>query len=756
MYSANGGPATKKQERKLALVFKHTSSNQHVAGIESLAYSQDTQSLYTACRDSIVKRWNVEAGQPKCVANYEGHTDWVNDVLLFQDKLVTCSSDRTVRIWQSNKQAGCLHNFQHHSDYVTCLAASTAAGRLVSAGLRGEVITYDMQTLQAYLLMPQPSNSSDQGGSTASSHDSGDAAAGSSGGAGAPSAAAPMRSVYALAANKAGTLVAAGTTEAYIRLVDPRSGQKVMKLKGHTDNVRCLLLNKEGTLLLSGSSDQTVRLWDLGQQRCTQTLNVHTDSVWCLAAAPDFSVIYSGGRDKALYVTHLAQRKAWLLAREQQPIRSIALAPGTSRLWVATTSSTVSGYDIPMGYGYVAWEQQQQQQLQLQQQGQQLTQHRLEQQQPPQPWSNGSAVADASQQAAAPLGPTADASNQAALAVTAAAAITAGNSVAPAVAASPVSSSAAAASVAASLGPRALGVSASGRHVFGLSSSMRLKHSQDHAAAHGEVALLTIPAVSIQGAPGLVALRVLADKRHILTQDTAGDVALWDVLAGRPVQQLGQVDIAEVERQLFQPLYFESWFTADVKLGALAVNLESPKCFAAEIYAMDLGAQDVPDDQKLNLGACLLRNALSKWAHGFSTLFLSGALLPGLDDPGAEQLPHFSNELPPAVMSTDASGCPWRLSCTSFTGREREGEDLPHWACAAVLRGVLPFVKELKAAFVLQPAEGSGLPSLLQSRLSAPRILQVMKVCIVLFMSDQGLNSRCHGLLVSWVQTENE
>jgi hypothetical protein len=50
-----------------------------------------------------------------------------------------------------------------------------------------------------------------------------------------------------------------------------------------------------------------------------------------------------------------------------------------------------------------------------------------------------------------------------------------------------------------------------------------------------------------------------------------------------------------------------------------------------------------------------------------------------------------------------------------------------------VLRANLPYVKELKAAFVLHPAEGSGLPSLLQSRLNAPRILQVMKV-----------RSRCH------------
>jgi hypothetical protein len=29
---------------------------------------------------------------------------------------------------------------------------------------------------------------------------------------------------------------------------------------------------------------------------------------------------------------------------------------------------------------------------------------------------------------------------------------------------------------------------------------------------------------------------------------------------------------------------------------------------------------------------------------------MSGAPLPGLDDPGADQLPHFSEQLPPAGM----------------------------------------------------------------------------------------------------------
>ena len=32
-----------------------------------------------------------------------------------------------------------------------------------------------------------------------------------------------------------------------LRVWDPRTGAKVMKLKGHTDNVRALLLNRDGS-----------------------------------------------------------------------------------------------------------------------------------------------------------------------------------------------------------------------------------------------------------------------------------------------------------------------------------------------------------------------------------------------------------------------------------------------------------------------------------------------------------------------------
>ena len=45
----------------------------------------------------------------------------------------------------------------------------------------------------------------------------------------------------------AGTVIVSGSTEKVLRVWDPRTCAKLMKLKGHTDNVKALVLNRDGT-----------------------------------------------------------------------------------------------------------------------------------------------------------------------------------------------------------------------------------------------------------------------------------------------------------------------------------------------------------------------------------------------------------------------------------------------------------------------------------------------------------------------------
>ena len=47
--------------------------------------------------------------------------------------------------------------------------------------------------------------------------------------------------------NYTGTVIISGTTENVLRVWDPRTCQKMMKLKGHTDNIKAIVVNKDGT-----------------------------------------------------------------------------------------------------------------------------------------------------------------------------------------------------------------------------------------------------------------------------------------------------------------------------------------------------------------------------------------------------------------------------------------------------------------------------------------------------------------------------
>lgn len=54
--------------------------------------------------------------------------------------------------------------------------------------------------------------------------------------------------------NPPGTVIVSGSTEKVLRVWDPRTCQKMMKLKGHGDNVKALVLNRDGTQVSMKSS----------------------------------------------------------------------------------------------------------------------------------------------------------------------------------------------------------------------------------------------------------------------------------------------------------------------------------------------------------------------------------------------------------------------------------------------------------------------------------------------------------------------
>lgn len=77
-------------------------------------------------------------------------------------------------------------------------------------------------------------------------------------------------------------VLAYGGPESILHLWDPRAGKRITKFRGHTGNVRSILLSGSGDTVMTASSDQTVKIWSLTAGRCMHTLTMHNDSVFSL------------------------------------------------------------------------------------------------------------------------------------------------------------------------------------------------------------------------------------------------------------------------------------------------------------------------------------------------------------------------------------------------------------------------------------------------------------------------------------------
>ncbi|XP_066356247.1 uncharacterized protein [Miscanthus floridulus] len=650
------GSTRPRKEKRFTYVLNDADDKKHCAGINCLAYLNGStfstsDYLFSGSRDGTLKRWELNNGDASFSATFESHVDWVNDAIIVGEKLVSCSSDTTIKVWNCFSDGACTRTLRQHSDYVICLAAAEKNSNIVaSGGLGGEVFVWDLDAALAPVAKSVdakedevPNGNSGPALSTLCSVNSSSNIASSNGQSHGynPIAAKDHKdSVYALAMNDTGTLLLSGGTEKVVRVWDPRTGSKNMKLRGHTDNIRALLVDSTGRYCLSGSSDSMIRLWDLGQQRCVHSYAVHTDSVWALASTPSFGHVYSGGRDQSVYLTDLSTRESVLLCTNEYPILQLSLQDDT--IWVATTDSSV--------YGWPA-----------------------EGRTPQKVFQKG------------------------------------------------------------------------GSFLAGNLSFSRARASLEGSAP---VPVYKEPSFVIPGVPAIIQHEIMNNRRHVLTKDTTGSVKLWEITRGAVIEDFGKVSFEDKKKELFEMVSIPAWFTMDARLGCLSVHLDTPQCFSAEIYAVDLNVAGAQEDLKINLAQETLRGLLVHWSkrkqksssHSLSNGDSSiGKDVPSKDSPRSRSevddvtenhathvLPsfEFSTVSPPSIITEGSSGGPWRKRITDLDGTEG---DLPWWCVDCVTHNRYP-KENTKCGFYLHPAEGSPAPNITQGKLSAPRILRIHKV----------------------------
>ncbi|KFY38955.1 hypothetical protein V494_04161 [Pseudogymnoascus sp. VKM F-4513 (FW-928)] len=563
-------PMAKKVRQRISYVLPLANSpGGHRLGVNGLAVDGEHSILYSGGRDGAICAWDLDLNlkrssngltdpfespedpkedtsskhTPKTTfrAQTQAHTHWVNDIVLAQNNtaLVSASSDLTVRVWRPlSNDSEAPQTIGQHTDYVKCLATpNNQSDWVASGGLDRKICLWDLNGAGKKLEIEISGEEKSEKGS-----------------------------VYALSVSR--SMLASGGPESIVRLWDPRSGQRITKFVGHTDNVRSILINESGDTIMTASSDQTVKVWSVTAGRCMHTLTMHNDSVWTLFSDdPELGTFYSADRSGLIVKTDVRNTSGEMddgislaVAQETDGVNKV-IAYG-DHIWTATASSSINRWaNVDTGES-----------VQL-----------------PEAFKHRRTSSAASRQRPASP-PTATANGKKEIPLRSILRIS--NT-----ASFPVAAAREADAMAASIASLKQGVEILDPDVVLIEP------------IHG------LPAETIEGQHGLVKHKLMNDRRRVLTLDTAGDVLLWDLLQCVPIQSFGKRHLEDVEPEVNTNEAIAPWCSIDTRTGRLAVVLEEYNCFDAEMYADEIQMGEPithREDQRINLGKWVLRHIFSR------------------------------------------------------------------------------------------------------------------------------------------------
>lgn len=389
-------------------------------------------------------------------------------------------------------------------------------------------------------------------------------------------------SVYALGTS--GSVLATGGPESVVRVWDPKSGKLITKFVGHTDNIRDILINQDGDTIMTASSDQTIKVWSLTAGRCSHTLTMHNDSVWSLYSDhPNLSIFYSSDRSGLVAktdtrnVSDIDQGTSIAALQEHEGVTKVVAA--CDSIWTATRKSSINRWrdvdttaeiEFPNTAGRRS--------------------------------STGLPVESPQETPATNTNETTKKISHNSLLLLSNMSIFPG------------------------LDPERATIysSVSGRKPSEIIADEEL----------GELSpVYSAPDETIEGQLGLIKHLMLNDRKRTLTQDTAGEVLMWDLLKVSlpfqpafpllplnhyiqcvPIQSFGKRHIDDVASEVNSVETIAHWCTLDIRTGQLSVILEPNRCFDAEVYADEVeisNGDEYPQDQRSKLNSTVYHKQIA-------------------------------------------------------------------------------------------------------------------------------------------------
>ena len=310
---------------------------------------QDWKNMWRA-RSALEQRWK----DGYAAAIYlEGHSDSVYCVQFDEDKILTGSRDRTVRIWDARSYecvkiiglpirnaSAAVHPLQLEEIDEGHRPFSTVFSPKVNVE-HAAVLPYLYHT--GSILCLQYDDDLMITGSSDFTLIMWDVKA-------------DYKPIRRLRAHTAGVLdvcfdkhyIVSCSKDATVCLWDRRSGEFIRRLSGHRGPVNAVQLR--GNLVVSASGDGIAKLWNLTSGLCIKEFLSKDRGMACVEFSPDSRTILAGGNDQVIYQFDTNTGE---LVREMKGheglVRSLHLDSASGRLVSGSYDTSVKAYDLRSG-----------------------------------------------------------------------------------------------------------------------------------------------------------------------------------------------------------------------------------------------------------------------------------------------------------------------------------------------------------------------------------------------------------------------
>lgn len=224
--------------------------------------------LASCSSDLTIKIWDTE-NDYKCLRTLYGHDHVVSSVKFLPttgDRLVSISRDRSIRIWEVGT-GFCMKTIESaNGDWIRCLAPSFDGSMVLSGGSDQVARIHDINSgtrkiefrghenvVECVAYAPPASHSH-------------------------------LSKLLGMTVTKTTAFIATGSRDKTIKLWNAESGAIIATLRGHDNWLRALVFHPDGRYLLSASDDKSIKVWDLENGgRCSRTIDdAHGHFVSCL------------------------------------------------------------------------------------------------------------------------------------------------------------------------------------------------------------------------------------------------------------------------------------------------------------------------------------------------------------------------------------------------------------------------------------------------------------------------------------------